>query len=87
MNKISLKEFYEKAAQDPALGEKLAALSRELDEKLRALAAGAGFELEDALPLSDEEAADAAGGNAWRDFETRRLMDSQRPMPKPDCPA
>ena len=62
MSGISRKEFYEKAMQDPALGEKLAALSREFDEKLRALAAGAGFELEEAQPLSDEDAADAAGG-------------------------
>ena len=65
MSGISLKEFYEKAAQDPALDEKLKALSRELAEELRALAAGAGYELEETVPLSDEEAADAAGGEKW----------------------
>ena len=62
MSSISLKEFLEKAAQDPELGEKLAALTLKYDEKLRALAAGAGFELEEPRPLSDEEASGAAGG-------------------------
>ena len=65
MSGISRKEFYEKAMQDPALGEKLAALSREFDEKLRALAAGAGFELEEARPLSDEETGGVAGGGGY----------------------
>ena len=62
MGVISRKEFFERAAQDPALGEKLEALSREFDEKLRALAAQEGFELEEVQPLSDEEAAGTVGG-------------------------
>ena len=65
MSSISLKEFYEKAAQDPALDEKLKALSRELAEELRALAAGAGYELGEDQPLSDEEAETATGGFDW----------------------
>lgn len=68
MSVITLKEFYEKAVQDPALGRKLATLSREFHEKLRALAAEAGYELAEATPLSDEEASGAAGGR-WSIYD------------------
>ena len=62
MSTISMEEFLEKSAQDPELGEKLAAILQKHDEKVRALAAQAGYELEEAVPLSDEEAEAAAGG-------------------------
>lgn len=63
---FSLNAFYEKAGQNPKLGEKLATLSHEYDEKLRALTADEGFELDEVQPLIDEQASAADGGCSVR---------------------
>ena len=69
MTSISRKEFYEKAAQDPALNEKLKEISREYDEKLLALLSEAGYELDGGVnSITDEEAAGVSGGDMFADL-------------------
>ena len=76
MSTISLKEFMEKAVQDPELGKKIAALFQEHNEKVRALVAQEGYELNEGMqPLSDEEAASAAGGG-YETFDWNQLYET-----------
>jgi predicted ribosomally synthesized peptide with nif11-like leader len=71
MSKENLNLFFEKAASDSALAEKLAALQIRYYEQLATLATEAGFAVsgedfvEAAKTLNDEELAGVSGGTSF----------------------
>lgn len=66
MATITLKEFYEKAAENEELAKKLEELNAQADASLEKLAAEFGYELAASEALDDDDLDDAAGGAYFR---------------------